>query len=509
MARPLLVDGRNMLDPYAAARAGYEWVGIGRPQYAGDTRPSVTTDGACAMSWLDPVRRALDERPDPCPVFFRDDDAGRDDGRLAAMLDRFDAHRVGVDVAVIPALVARAARRRAPGAGSTRAACACTSTAWPTSTTSATGRKHEFGPSRGPARQVRGRGGGSPAAARLVRRGGRGPGVHAALEPVHARHRSGPAQAHGLRVLSRDHTAPPLALPGLAEVPVTLDWFGHRKGVRWTPAELAARLADQVRGRRPDRRDAAPRRHRRATSWPASTSWSALVARHAPVRVTVHRRAGRCHGAGHRYGGRCHEACTSATALALTALAGGAHLPVVTEAARTLGIELEHAPVTLRSGLSAGAGPVRRAGRRPGTPAPGRGVGRVLGLPAGRRGRAVPGEGRRPWAGSASHRSPTTRWPRPLPASAGAETTLVRYHPGRRATVRVVAPIGLPGCPVAYAKVFSDAPWRRATRARRTARRGGGRPGGWGSGSRAPPATTPPGSCCGTTRSPACRRPTC
>lgn len=38
MARPLLVDGRNMLDPVAAARAGYEWVGIGRPQYAADAR---------------------------------------------------------------------------------------------------------------------------------------------------------------------------------------------------------------------------------------------------------------------------------------------------------------------------------------------------------------------------------------------------------------------------------------------------------------------------------------
>ncbi len=35
MARPLLVDGRNMLDPRAAATAGYEWVGIGRPEYAG------------------------------------------------------------------------------------------------------------------------------------------------------------------------------------------------------------------------------------------------------------------------------------------------------------------------------------------------------------------------------------------------------------------------------------------------------------------------------------------
>ena len=37
MARPLLVDGRNMLDPYAAARAGYEWVGIGRPGHSHDS----------------------------------------------------------------------------------------------------------------------------------------------------------------------------------------------------------------------------------------------------------------------------------------------------------------------------------------------------------------------------------------------------------------------------------------------------------------------------------------
>ena len=30
MARPLVVDGRNMLDPTAATAAGYEWIGIGR-----------------------------------------------------------------------------------------------------------------------------------------------------------------------------------------------------------------------------------------------------------------------------------------------------------------------------------------------------------------------------------------------------------------------------------------------------------------------------------------------
>ncbi len=42
MARPLLVDGRNMLDPSDAALAGYEWVGVGRPTYAGEPASSFT-----------------------------------------------------------------------------------------------------------------------------------------------------------------------------------------------------------------------------------------------------------------------------------------------------------------------------------------------------------------------------------------------------------------------------------------------------------------------------------
>jgi UDPglucose 6-dehydrogenase len=34
MARPLLLDGRNLLDPVEAAMAGYEWVGVGRPTHS-------------------------------------------------------------------------------------------------------------------------------------------------------------------------------------------------------------------------------------------------------------------------------------------------------------------------------------------------------------------------------------------------------------------------------------------------------------------------------------------
>jgi peptidoglycan/xylan/chitin deacetylase (PgdA/CDA1 family) len=198
------------------------------------------------MSWLDAVRRALDERPDPCLVFFRDDDAGRDDGRLAAMLDRFEAHRVGVDVAVIPALVRRSLASAFQGrmdAGGVR----LHQHGLAHVNHESTGRKHEFGPSRDQTRQSA-----DVATGRRILLDWFG---ERALDPVFTPpwNRCTPATgrallANGLRVLSRDHTAPPLGLPGLAEVPVTVDWFGHRKGVRFTPVELAAELADQVRG---------------------------------------------------------------------------------------------------------------------------------------------------------------------------------------------------------------------------------------------------------------------
>ena len=33
MATPLLIDGRNLLDPGRASAAGFEWVGVGRPTH--------------------------------------------------------------------------------------------------------------------------------------------------------------------------------------------------------------------------------------------------------------------------------------------------------------------------------------------------------------------------------------------------------------------------------------------------------------------------------------------
>jgi len=143
--------------------------------------------------------------------------------------------------------------------------------------------------------------------------------------------------------------------------------------------------------------------------------------------------------------------------LALTALADGAHLPVVTQAARALGIEVEHAPITLRSGLSSGPGPyaelVVALGHRPQDAVS---VQCWVSRPdaAGADPPYVARAGGAGWLVVA----PVTDDPVAATAAAlgGRETTLLRYHPGSRMTVRVVAPAALREVPAAYAKVFSD-----------------------------------------------------
>ena len=39
MARPVIVDGRNLLDPEAARAAGFVYEGVGRPRYASPADP--------------------------------------------------------------------------------------------------------------------------------------------------------------------------------------------------------------------------------------------------------------------------------------------------------------------------------------------------------------------------------------------------------------------------------------------------------------------------------------
>ena len=185
--------------------------------------------------WLQPLRAALDGADRLVPFFFRDDDVGWADERLWPLLDRFDDAGLPLDLAVIPAAIEPPAAlrlRRLIAASGGRLAVhqhGCTH-----ANHEAEGRKHEFGPSRTVRQQlddlVRGR--------RLLA-DALGPRVVAPIftppwnrcTPVTGRCVAG---LRGYKVLSRDVTAAPLDtdLGEVVELPVTVDWFARRKGVR-------------------------------------------------------------------------------------------------------------------------------------------------------------------------------------------------------------------------------------------------------------------------------------
>jgi hypothetical protein len=185
-------------------------------------------------SWLTPVAVALDAAPAPVDVFFRDDDAGWDDGRLLELVGRFAAAGVPLDLAVIPEAVTpglAAELRDRPGLGLHQHGLAHANH-------EPQGRKCEFGPSR-PAPQQRA----DIAAGRERLRELLGE----ALQPIFTPpwNRCTPDTGHalaelGFRALSREHRAEPLAVPGLFELPVHVDW------VRLEPAELATRMAAHI-----------------------------------------------------------------------------------------------------------------------------------------------------------------------------------------------------------------------------------------------------------------------
>ena len=199
---------------------------------AGSARPRGAQPGR-----LGAVEAALDAAPAAVPFFFRDDDAGWGDARLVALLDRFAARGLPVDLAVIPAeLDAGLARELAarPGLGLHQHGFAHVNH-------EPEGRKCEFGPSRPAERQCADIAAGRERLAGLL--GGR---VDPVFTPPWNRCTETTARCvaeFGFAVLSRESRAEPFGVPGLAELPVSVDWFAHRKGVRLSPSELGDRLA--------------------------------------------------------------------------------------------------------------------------------------------------------------------------------------------------------------------------------------------------------------------------
>jgi peptidoglycan/xylan/chitin deacetylase (PgdA/CDA1 family) len=200
-------------------------------------------------TWLDPLRAALDASAHPIVFFFRDDDVGWGDERLWPLLDRFRATTTTLDLAVIPALLTdrltAELRRRVE-----RSNVALHQHGWTHVNHEPEGRRCEFGASRRTA-DVRA----DVQRGRAAMTDAFGEASCAVFVPPW--NRCSEATAHvlrdtGVRGLSRDATAVPFELPGLAEVPVTVDWFAKRKGAGCvTPAERGQLLANAAAASRP------------------------------------------------------------------------------------------------------------------------------------------------------------------------------------------------------------------------------------------------------------------
>jgi peptidoglycan/xylan/chitin deacetylase (PgdA/CDA1 family) len=168
--------------------------------------------------WWSGVEAALDRAGAPVPVFFRDDDAGWGDARLLALLDRFAARGLPVDLAVIPAEL---------DAGLARELCARERVGlhqhgFAHVNHERQGRKCEFGPSRDGAAQRRDIATGRERLAALL-----GDRAEPIFTPPWNRctAQTGALVAElGFAMLSREARAAPLGVPGLRELPVSVDW---------------------------------------------------------------------------------------------------------------------------------------------------------------------------------------------------------------------------------------------------------------------------------------------
>jgi len=200
--------------------------------------------------WLTPIVTALDARATPCTFFFRDDDAGRDDERLFALLDRFAAHGAPLDLAVIPAALtpALAARLRARMQAVDGARPGVHQHGYAHVNHEPAGRKCEFGPNR-----VR------PAHFHDLRAGRTilASAFDGAADPIFtppwnrcSADTASCLRMLGFRALSRDVTASPFGLPIIAEIPVAVDWCRLRPPGAAADA-LAGRIAACVAGASP------------------------------------------------------------------------------------------------------------------------------------------------------------------------------------------------------------------------------------------------------------------
>ncbi|MGH2734414.1 MAG: hypothetical protein ACRDKZ_02445 [Actinomycetota bacterium] len=197
--------------------------------------------------WLDALRETLDNASEPVDFFFRDDDVGRRDDRLWALLDLFRDRALPVDLAVIPnELGPLPARELGARVADDAQRIGVHQHGLAHANHEPGGRKFEFGPSRDLSQQRHDISRGRRRLEDLL-----GSAVQPIFTPPWNRCTAVTGQCLvelGFRVLSREWRAARLSRPDLQELPVRVDWFAHRKQVRLTRSEFGALLADSVGG---------------------------------------------------------------------------------------------------------------------------------------------------------------------------------------------------------------------------------------------------------------------
>jgi len=197
-------------------------------------------------AWLDPVGQALDESDTPISFFFRDDDVGWANDELRALLAHFRRHSVPLDLAAIPtALTAEFAEEIRAAHDEAPALIGIHQHGFSHTNHEVLDRKCEFGVSRTHEEQYWDIQLGKMKLDAMF---------GFAFDPIftppwnRCTEITGECLKElGFHILSRDATAPSLALSGLKELPISIDWFAKKNGERLSFQSLGMLIADTVK----------------------------------------------------------------------------------------------------------------------------------------------------------------------------------------------------------------------------------------------------------------------
>lgn len=202
--------------------------------------PGITT-------WLDPLRKALDESDTGIDFFFRDDDVGWANDEFRPLLACFRRHSVPLDIAVIPsALTAKFAREIRVMHDGAPGLIGIHQHGFSHTNHEVLGRKCEFGPSRTKEEQYW-----DIQLGKMKLDAMFGFAFGPIFTPPWNRCTEITGECLrelGFSVLSRDATAPSLRLSALKELPISIDWFAKKNGERFSFQSfgtLIARIAKQ------------------------------------------------------------------------------------------------------------------------------------------------------------------------------------------------------------------------------------------------------------------------